>query len=161
MAIGQAQMEALNGMCRGAAEAQLGGRLALLEGGGAEFACIVADEQHDLIPVAANISGLLILGVYGLITEVMAGGTEDQGVVTVYDGDDNALGTLTPLDAGADAIGDTVLSTVPEVFAAATGTAVKHLAAGKKIYGKVTQACSGAGLAGKMKVVVVAVPLQA
>lgn len=110
----------------------------------------VDTDSHILIPASANPNGLLITEIFGIITEVMAGGDEDQGIVTVSDESDNALATLTPTDAGADAIGDIVVGySAP---AASTGAAAKTVAAGEYVDAKVTQVTSGTTPAGKMKV---------
>lgn len=125
-----------------------------------EFDCDTgaADSAEKvLIPASANPHGLLIVGVWGVVTEVFGGATQDQGVVTVEDEDDNAICTLTPSDAGADVVGDVVVG--HSLPAASTGAAVKTVAAGKAVQGQVTQVTSGAGAAGKMKVYVLAIPL--
>ena len=111
-----------------------------------------------LIPAAWNLKGLIILGIYARVSEQFAGGTEDQGVVTVSDESDNALGTLTPSDAGADAVGDVVAGTQP-VLGASTGAVTKSVAAGELVDLAVTQATSGTGAAGKMSVFVLYTPL--
>lgn len=125
--------------------------------GGAEFDLTVANEQHDLIPASANRTGLLVVLAAGIVTEVLGGGTQDQGVVTIYDGDDTSLGTITFADAGADVIGDVRFGIV--LPAATAGDAAKSVAAAKKIYGKVTTACTGTSAAGEVKVAVQVLPL--
>lgn len=112
---------------------------------------------HTLIPASQNPRGLLILGVFGRVTEVFAGASEDQGIVTVQDEDDTAIATLTPTNAGADAVGDIIVGYA--AHAATTGAATKTVAAGKAVEGIVSQATSGAGAAGKMKVYIEAIPL--
>lgn len=112
---------------------------------------------HTLVPASQNPRGLLILGVFGRVTEVFGGASEDQGIVTVQDEDDTAIATLTPTNAGADALGDIIVGY--SAYAASTGAATKTVAAGKAVEGIVSQATSGAGAAGKMKVYVVAIPL--
>jgi predicted RecA/RadA family phage recombinase len=114
--------------------------------------------EHVLIPASQNPNGLLILAIYGVVTEVFGGASEDQGIVTVKDGDGNSLATLTPTNAGADAIGDVIVGT-GKVLGATTGDAIKTVAAGKTVTGIVSQATSGASAAGKMKVYVLATPL--
>jgi len=111
--------------------------------------------DHVLLPAWMNRRGVVIELVYAIITEAMVGSSEDQGIITVYDSDDNALATLTPSDAAADAIGDMVIGTNPILISGATGDAAKYLAAGKGIDCKVTQATSGGTPAGKMKVYLV------
>lgn len=104
-----------------------------------------------LIPAARNKTGLILLAGIGRITEVFAGAAQDQGIVTLEDSDGTDLGTLTPSDAGADAVGDVVLST-GKVLGGATGDAIVTVAAGKGVQAKLTQIASGAGAAGKIKV---------
>ena len=113
-------------------------------------------DDHVLIPAWQNRHGLLILECLGLVTEAFAG-TEDQGVVTISDGADNAIATLTPSDGAADAIGDWIIGT-NGLAAASTGTAAKVVAAGGTVKGAVTTETTGAA-AGKMKVLIRAIPL--
>ena len=113
---------------------------------------------HVLIPAEHNPNGLVLLAAYGIVTEVFGGATQDQGIVTVEDTDGTDLCTLTPTDVGADVVNDVIVGTF-DLFSAATGDAAKIVAAGKGIRGVVTQATSGAGAAGKMKVYVLALPL--
>ena len=112
---------------------------------------------HVLVPAWMNPRGLVIESIYGRLTEAMAGDTEDQGVITVYDESDNSLAVLTPSNGGTDAIGDIVVGYLAD--AASTGAAHKVVAAGEFIDCKVTQATSGASVAGKMVVYIKAVPL--
>ena len=114
-------------------------------------------DDHLLVPKFANPKGLLITAIFGRVTEVFGGGTEDQGIVTVYDEDDNSLATLTPSDAGADAVGDIIEGYFLQE--AATGAAHKSVAAGKFVDCKCTQAVTGTAAAGKMRVYIQAVPL--
>lgn len=116
--------------------------------------------DHTLIPAWMNPHGLLVLGVFGLVTEGFAGDSEDQGVVTVEDEDDNTIGTLTASDAGADAVDDILVGN-NNVVAGTSGDAAKTVAAGKEVHGFVSQQTSdsGSGQAGKMKVYLVALPL--
>jgi predicted RecA/RadA family phage recombinase len=127
-----------------------------------EFDCQAGtlNEKHQLVPAEMNTHGLLILGVWALVTEVFAGGTEDQGIVTVYDGatSPNTICTLTPTNAGADALNDVV--TGYSIGDDATGTAGVVVAAGLHIDAAITQLATGTSAAGKMKVYVVAVPLK-
>lgn len=113
--------------------------------------------DHVLIPEWMNPHGLQLALVWGVITEAMAGSSEDQGVITIYDESDNALATLTPNDAAADAIGDVIMGTNP-LIGASTGDAVKSVAAGEYVDCKVTQATSGGTPAGKVKVYALVVP---
>lgn len=114
-------------------------------------------DSHVLIPAEMNPNGLLILGIYAVVTEQMAGSSEDQGVVTVSDESDNALATLTASDAAADAVGDIVVGYA--AAAATTGDAAVTVAAGEYVDAAVTQQTSGGTPAGKMKVYVHAIPL--
>lgn len=121
-----------------------------------EFDCETGVELNtykDLLPAAWNKTGLIIKGIYALVTEQFAGASQDQGIVTVKDTADNVLATLTPTDGGADAIGDVVVGT-GKLWGAATGDAVKTVAAGAGLKAAVTQVTSGSGAAGKMKVFV-------
>jgi len=125
-----------------------------------EFDCETGVDatEHVLIPAAMNPSGLLILGVYSIVTEVFGGASEDQGIVTIKDGSANTICTLTPTNAGADAAGDVIVGT-NKVLGGTTGDAVKTVAAGVTVTGIVSQACSGAGAAGKQKVYILTTPL--
>lgn len=105
--------------------------------------------EHVILPAEANKFGIIIKEFYGVISEVFGGTVEDQGVITLYDDDDNALYTLTPSNAGADALSDIVVGFMGQ--AQSTGAALKTVAAGKGLYVKVTTATSGTGAAGKMK----------
>lgn len=114
-------------------------------------------DEHILIPADQNPHGLVITHVFALISEVMAGSSEDQGIVTVEDEDDNAICTLTASDAAADVVNDYVLGL--QLQSTATGTGAKTVAAGKAVQGFVSQQTSGGTPAGKMKVYVEAIPL--
>lgn len=115
-------------------------------------------DEHILIPAWMNRHGLLFMGAWGLVTEQMAGSSEDQGVVTVEDEDDNALATITASNSGADAVNDVIVGT-NDIYSATTGDAAKVVAAGKAIQGFVSQQTSGGTPAGKIKVYVEARPL--
>jgi predicted RecA/RadA family phage recombinase len=124
--------------------------------------------EHVLVPAEFNRHGLLILAVYGVVTEVFAGDGEDQGVVTVRDASNNTLATLTTTDPVApsegveevlaDAVGDVIVGT-NKLIGATTGAAIKTVAAGQYIDAQVTQETAGTGKAGKMKVYVLCMPL--
>lgn len=114
-------------------------------------------DAHQLIPAEMNPNGLLILGIYAVVTEQMAGSSEDQGIITVRDESNNSLATLTASDAAADALGDIVVGYA--AAAASTGDAAVTVAAGEYVDGTVTQQTSGGTPAGKMKVYVQAIPL--
>lgn len=113
--------------------------------------------DHEIIPASANRGGLLITRVFGRITEAFAGVTQDQGIVTVKDEDDNAITTVTVADTSGDAVGDVRLGYL--LSAATAGDATKTVASRKAVEGAVTQQTSGASAAGKMVVFVFAVPL--
>lgn len=124
-----------------------------------EFDCEdgVDADAHVLIPAEQNPHGLLLLGVFGVVTEQFAGGSQDQGIVSVrYD--TTAVSTLTASDGGADAIGDVIVGTL-SLVAASTGAVAPVIPAGKAVNGIVSQATSGSSVAGKMKVYIVAQPL--
>lgn len=122
-----------------------------------EFDCEtgVDTASHVLIPAEMNPNGLLILGIYAVVTEQFAG-TEDQGIVTVSDESDNSLATLTASDAGADAVDDIIVGYA--AAAASTGDAAVVVAAGEYVDAAVTQVTTGSA-AGKMKVYIQAIPL--
>lgn len=110
-----------------------------------------------LIPASENVGGLVVLSVFARVTEVFGGATEDQGVVTVRDEDENAIATLTPSDAGADAIGDIIQGY--QIGGVSTGAALKTVAAGKAIEAIVSTETDGSGAAGKMSVYITVLPL--
>lgn len=113
---------------------------------------------HTLIPANHNKRGFLVLGIYGVVTEVFAGATQAVGIVTAKDGDGNVLSTLTVSGGGADALNDIVVGT-NKVWGAATGDAIKVVPAGKSITAQVTQETSGSGAAGKLRVYALVMPL--
>jgi len=125
-----------------------------------EFDCetTVDSATHVLVPANQNSNGFVVELVYGVVTEVFAGSTQDQGIVTVRDGDGNTIATLTPSDASADAVGDVIIGT-SKLLGGATGDAIKTVAAGKSITGTVTQETTGTSKAGKMKVYLKLTPL--
>ena len=126
-----------------------------------EFDCDGANGdvlEHILIPAWQNRHGLVIEACYGIVTEVMAGSSEDQGIITIEDEDDNALSPITAADAAGDAAGDILLGT-NNIFAIASGAVIKTVAAGKAVQGFVSQQTSGGTPAGKIKVYVIARPL--
>lgn len=114
-------------------------------------------DTHVLVPAEMNPNGLLITGIYGIVTEAFAGSSEDQGVVTVEDTDGTDLTTITVADAGADTIGDVRLGY--KIDGATAGDAAKTVAAGKGVRGLVSTQTSGGTPAGKIKVYVTAIPL--
>ncbi len=133
-----------------------------LAGVGFEFDCENGGSgdtsDHTLIPAEANPNGLVILLAYAIVTEVFGGASEDQGIVTVEDSDDNSLSVITATNAGADAVGDVLIGT-NKLLGGASGDAIKTVAAGKAITARVSQQTSGASKAGKMKVYLLVAPL--
>lgn len=107
--------------------------------------------SHTLLQAEQNPNGCVVAAAFGVITEACAGGTEDQLVVTLYDSDDKALSVLTVSNGGADAIGDVIQGTLT-VASASTGAALAVVPAGKGLYAKISQATSGTGVAGAMRV---------
>jgi len=125
-----------------------------------EFDCQTGIDAvaHVLIPAEMNPKGLVITHVFALVTEAFAGGTQDQGIVTVSDESNNAICTLTASDASADAIGDYILGV--QAQSTATGAAtILQVAAGEYVDAIITQVTSGTAVAGKMKVYIEAIPL--
>jgi hypothetical protein len=117
----------------------------------------VAANKALVIHPTENQNGLLILHALGLVVEAFAGDTEDQGIVTIEDTAGTDLATLTPSDAGADAIGDIIQANVSSI--SATGVALVVVPAGLGVQCLVSQLTSGASEAGSMKVYVEAVPV--
>lgn len=114
--------------------------------------------EFVLIDAVDNPNGLALVAFVGEITEQTAGASQDQLIITLRDEDDNAIDTLTSSDASADAIGDIIVGAT-SMFSTATGGILKKIPAGKSAHAIVTQATSGSGLAGKMKVRAVVMPL--
>lgn len=106
---------------------------------------------QNIIPASWNKLGLILIGVYGFITEDFAGAGEDQGIITIEDSDGTDICTLTPSDASADDVNDVIVGT-SDLGGAATGDVAKFVAAGKGVQALVTQATAGVGAAGKVKV---------
>lgn len=113
--------------------------------------------EFDLIPAAQNANGVVIVALFAEVTEQPAGSSEDQMVVTLFDGDDNAIATLTTTDTSPDAVGDVIMGSLG-VVSASTGDVLPVIPAGKRAYVEVTQATAGTP-AGELKVRVLAVPL--
>jgi predicted RecA/RadA family phage recombinase len=64
-----------------------------------EFDCETGVEINvykDLLPAAWNKTGLIIKAIYGLVTEVFGGSSQDQGIVTVKDTADNVPPLMPP-----------------------------------------------------------------
>lgn len=64
---------------------------------------VPVDTYLELIPAALNKNGLIIVSIKGFVTEIFSSSTV---VITVNDGDDNTLATLTPVTA--DDVGELV-----------------------------------------------------
>jgi len=116
-----------------------------------------------LIPEAANEFGMVLIDFYGIVIEQFAG-TEDQGICLLKDtaASPNTLSTLTPTDAGADAVNDIVVGTNirhPATTAIATGGALKVVAAGDGATVTISQQTTGAA-AGQMRVFAVFQPFM-
>jgi len=109
-------------------------------------------------PGSTNSKGWVFYDAFGIVSEVFGGDTQDQGVLTLADTADNALGTITPSNSGADDLNDIVACTNRAV-AQTTGTAIKTIAAGVGIKATITQQTAGTGEAGKMKLYLVLRPL--
>jgi len=141
------------------------GPLSQVVGAAAEIDCELGQSPQDVtvIPAAWNTSGLLIEECVGSVTEVCGGATQDQGIITLKDGDGTSLNvTLTPSDGGADAVNDLIVAagTAKTAERGTTGDPGAVVAAGKGVRAVVTQATTGTGAAGKMRVVVKAVRLN-
>ncbi len=118
-----------------------------------EFDAAETAVTNVIIPAIDNPRGILITHIFAYITEAMVGSSEDQGIVVISDESNNALATLTPSDAAADAIGDYIVGF--QTQSTATGGALTGLvAAGEFVDGIVTQATAGGTPAGKYKVYV-------
>jgi len=128
-----------------------GAPLAELIHGGEELNLTVADATVDLVPARRVTKGSFVLDAFAIVTEVLAGGTEDQAVITIYEDADSpvSLGTITFADISGDAVGDIRIRT-----ALASGDAAHPAAGNKKYYAKVTTPTSGTSAAGKAKVYV-------
>jgi len=126
-----------------------GAPLAELIHGGEELDLSVADAIVDLVPARRVTKNSLVLEAFAIVTEVLAGDTEDQAVITIYEDAASpvSLGEIAFADTGGDAVGDIRLRT-----ALADNAAANPAAGNKKYYAKVTTPTSGTGAAGKAKV---------
>lgn len=118
---------------------------------------LIDTADHMLLPGWMNPHGVQLALAWGVVTETVVGATEDQPVITISDESDNALSTLTGTDTTPEAAGDVIMGTNP-LIGATTGDTVKTVAAGEYVDCKVTQATSGTGTAGKVKVHALFVP---
>lgn len=142
----------------------LAGPAPQIVGAAAEIDCELGQSPQDVtvIPATWNPGGLLIEECVGVVTEAFAGATQDQGIITLKDSDGASLNvTLTPSDAGADAVNDVIVAAGANKTAerAATGDPGAVVAAGKGVRAVVTQPTSGAAAAGRMRIIVKAVRL--
>ena len=126
-----------------------GEHLAELIHGGSELTLTVVNSQIDLVPAELVTPGSLVLRAFAIVTVQLAGATEDQAVITLYEdaGTPVSLGTIAFADASGDAVGD-----IRSRTALADGAAANPAAGNKKYYAEVTQATSGTGAAGKARV---------
>lgn len=106
-----------------------------------------------LVPSWFIPKGGLLYDCFGIVTEVFAGSSEDQGIITVKDtaGSPATLGTITAADSAADALTDIVRCT-NDAVSASDGAVTKTVAAGNGITGTITQTTSGGTPAGKLRV---------
>lgn len=124
-----------------------------------EFDCAADTTLRTLIPAYMNPTGLRINFINSKVSLVFAGASEDQGIVTVKYGS-TTICTLTPTNAGADALGDVIQAAgAANAVASATGVATIDVPAGNAVKAIVSQACSGSGAAGKQIVYINAQPL--
>lgn len=126
-----------------------GAVLAALMRGGGELNLTVANAQVELIPAKAITPGSHILSIYAEVTQQLAGATEDQAVITIYEDASSpiSLGTIAFADVGGDAVGD-----IRRRTALADGAALNPAVGNKKYYAEVTTPTSGTGAAGKARV---------
>jgi len=125
-----------------------GEHLAELIHGGGELNLTVVNSIIDLVQRQLVTKGSVVLEAFVIVTEQPAGASEDQGIVTIYEdaGSPVSLGTITT-SATPDAVGDIVWRA-----ALSDGAAANPAAGNKKYYAEVTQATSGTGAAGKVRV---------
>lgn len=114
--------------------------------------------SYTVVLAAENPNGLLVDEFTGIVVEAGAGASEDQLVATLYDEDDNALSVCTFADSGADASGDLIQGTLTTATGA-TGVVAAVIPAGKSAYVKISQATSGSGAAGTVRVSALVSPL--
>jgi len=126
-----------------------GAPLAELIHGGEELDLTVVNSQVDLVSARRVTEGSMVIDAFAIVTEQLAGGTEDQGVITIYEDADTpvSLGEIAFEDVGADDIGDIRWRTP-----LADGAPANPAAGNKKYYAEVTTATTGTDLAGKAKV---------
>jgi len=126
----------------------------------ASIDCVAANEAL-LIHHTENQNGLIILWAGAIVTEVFAGATQDQGIVTLQDTDGTTLGTtFTAANTSADVVNDLLAAAANSVaIGAISGSLMTVVPAGKGVKAKVTQLTAGAGAAGAMKVIAIAIPI--
>jgi predicted RecA/RadA family phage recombinase len=115
--------------------------------------------EFELLSAADNPGGMVLLEFFAELTEASAGASEDQLIITLYDSDDAALSVITAANASADTVGDVIRGTLG-VLNTTSGTVMSKVGAGKGCYAKVSQATSGSGMSGKMKVRALLAPLN-
>lgn len=114
-----------------------------------EFDCATSGDSgttsYEMISADLNKNGLYILDIWGVVTEVMAGSSEDQGVVTVEDESDNSLGTVTATDGASEAVGDVIRGSLTDWPDLSTDDAVggRTVAAGEFVDARVSQQTAG------------------
>ena len=96
-----------------------------------------------------------------LSAQVMAGGSVAQPVVTLYDSNDASLNVAITPSASPDVLGALIrpAGTAYTAERAASGSPCALVGAGLAVYAKITTPTSGAGAAGKIKIVAIAAEL--
>ena len=102
----------------------------------------------DMLLAASNAAGCVITSGWGIVKTHMAGGDEDQMIITIYDSDNNAIGTITCANGGA-AAGSVAWMTTPALT----------IPAGKGIKAAITQDTSGGGAGGATRIYLTVSPL--
>lgn len=108
-------------------------------------------DEFTVLTAAQNPLGCYIVACVGEVTEQMGGSSQDQLVISIRDEDDNVIAVLTPSDGGADIVGDLIVAT-RTTTQGALGALIAKVPAGKSAHAVVTQATSGTGAAGAVKV---------
>lgn len=117
------------------------------------LALTTANATITVLPLWFNSgpTGVIFEQFWAVVTTVLAGASQDQATIDLYDSADNDLSAqITFADASADAVGDFRVGA--EIGLKAAGDALPKIAAtGRSAYAKVTQATSGAGAAGVVR----------
>lgn len=120
------------------------------------LALTTANATITVVPAWFNsgATGLIIEKFFAVVTTKLAGASEDQATVDLYDSADTDLSAqITFADGAADDIGDIRLGKHSGVESA--GSALPKVAAtARSVYAKVTQATSGSGAAGAVRLIV-------